>query len=81
VDSLFLPKYCPIEIFNGIREAGFDLNKLLIRGIKMNSIVILKRLGYLLDLRGFDTYDELKGKLNDKFDLLNPLLPRTKEKQ
>jgi len=47
---------------------------------KMNSIVVLKRLGYLLDLRGFGTYDELKDKLNDKFDLLNPLLPRTKEK-
>jgi predicted transcriptional regulator of viral defense system len=81
VDSLFLQKYCPIdEIFNGIREAGFDLNKLLEYGVKMNSIVVLKRLGYLLDLRGFDTYDELKGKLNNKFDLLNPLLPRTKEK-
>jgi predicted transcriptional regulator of viral defense system len=81
VDSLFLPRYCPIdEIFNAIGEASFDLNKLLEYGIKMNSIVVLKRLGYLLDLRGFDIYDKLKGKLNNRFDLLNPLLPRTKEK-
>ena len=41
----------------------------------MKSIVTLKRLGYLLELKGFDAYDKLGLYLNKRYDLLNPSLP------
>jgi predicted transcriptional regulator of viral defense system len=77
VDSLFLPEYCPIdETFNALMEGEFDAEKLLEYGIRMESIVVLKRLGYLLELKGIDVHEKLRGRLNQRYDLLNPLLQK-----
>ena len=74
VDILFLPKHCPIgETLNALKEANIE--KLIDYSLKMNSIVTLKRLGYLLELNGIDVYNKIKDYINKKYDLLNPLLP------
>lgn len=74
VDSLFMPEYCPIsetmDAFDGI-----DTEKILNYALKMDSIVTLKRLGYLLELNGIDAYEKIKSHINERYDLLNPLLP------
>ncbi len=74
VDALFMPRYCPLgELMEALDVA--DVDKLLRYALKMNSIVTLKRLGYLLELKNIDIYDEVKKYINRKYDLLNPLLP------
>lgn len=79
VDGLFLPRYCPISETFGAME-GIDTAKLIRYGKKMSSIVTLKRMGYLLSLYGIDVYDELRDRLNNRYDLLNPSLPPSGEK-
>ncbi|MBU4189372.1 MAG: hypothetical protein KJ886_00040 [Candidatus Thermoplasmatota archaeon] len=74
VDSLFMPKYCPInETMNAFD--GIDGEKILNYALKMDSIVTLKRLGYLLELNGIDLYEKIKKHINKRYDLLNPMLP------
>jgi predicted transcriptional regulator of viral defense system len=74
VDSLFMPKYCPLsETMDGFD--GVDPGKILNYALKMDSIVTLKRLGYLLELNGVDAYGKIKSHINERYDLLNPLLP------
>jgi predicted transcriptional regulator of viral defense system len=76
VDSLFMPRYCPLgETMNAFN--GVDPEKLLNYALKMDSIVTLKRLGYLLELHGIDVYEKIKSHINKRYDLLNPLLPPT----
>lgn len=73
LDSLYLPEYCPItETFEAVKNETIDLNKLISYAIGMNSSVVVKRLGYMLDIRGIHIYDRVKDKINKKFDLLNP---------
>lgn len=80
-DSLFLPEYCPIdETFNAIMEGEYDASKLIEYAVKMDSAVVLKRLGYLLELKGTDTYKKLKGRISKRYDPINPLLPKTGDK-
>jgi len=74
VDSLFMPKYCPISEIMDTFD-GIDIEKILNYALKMDSIVTLKRLGYLLDLNGIDIYEKIKSHINKRYDLLNPLLP------
>ncbi len=77
VDSLLLPEYCPVdETFSALMENEFDEDKLVEYGVKMESIVLLKRLGYLSELKGKEMHEKLKGRLNRRYDLLNPSLPR-----
>jgi predicted transcriptional regulator of viral defense system len=52
-----------------------DIEKLLDYALKMDSIVTLKRVGYLLELNGIDVYEKIKSHINERYDLLNPLLP------
>ncbi len=74
VDALFIPRYCqPSETLDAIEKV--DTRKLLDYALKMRSIVTLKRLGYILELKDIDIYNEVKGYINRKYDLLNPLLP------
>ena len=81
IDSLFLPKYCPInEIINAIKESKLDVKKLINYALKMNSIVLIKRLGYSLELNDIDIYLKVKKYLNKRYDLLNPHLPPTGKK-
>jgi predicted transcriptional regulator of viral defense system len=81
VDSLFLPRYCPIdEIYNAMGDEKLSIDTLVEYGLKMDSVVTIKRLGYLLEKKGIDIYERLKPGLNKKYDLLNPLLPKKGEK-
>ena len=78
VDILFMPKYCPIgEVLNAFDN--IDIEKLVDYALKMESIVTLKRLGYLLELKGIDVYKRLKPYLNKRYDLLNPFLIQSGE--
>ncbi len=81
VDSLFLPRYCPVdEIYNVMGDENLNIDTLVEYGIRMDSAVTIKRLGYLLEKRGIDVYEQLKARLNRKYDLLSPLLPKKGEK-
>ncbi len=81
VDSLFLPWYCPVdEIYNAMGDEKLSIDTLVEYGLRMDSIVTIKRLGYLLEKRGTDVYERLKPGLNRKYDPLNPLLPKKGEK-
>lgn len=76
LDSLLLPKYCPIkETTYAIRASKLDINKLIDYSLKMESIVLIKRLGYLLELNNTDIYSKTKKYLNKRYDLFNPSLP------
>lgn len=80
VDSLYLPKYCPLdEAYNALKEE-LDLAKLVSYALRMHSKVLLKRLGYLLELRGIDIYAQVKKHLNQRYDLLDPFQKRRKQK-
>jgi len=80
VDSLYLPEQCPIsETFEALHDKEIDIPKLIELVLQMNSIVTLKRLGYLLEKQGVDIYPDVKRKLNARYDLLNPLLKRSKD--
>jgi len=51
VDSLYLPKYCPLsETFLAIKEANVE--KLVNYALKINIEAVNRRLGYMLDLLG-----------------------------
>jgi predicted transcriptional regulator of viral defense system len=78
VDSLFLPEYCPItETFEALKSRKFDLDKIMDYALRMNSIIVLKRLGYMLDLLDVDIHKKVKNELNNRYDLLNPFLPKS----
>jgi len=80
VDALFLPRHCPVsETFNALKE-GVDVEKIINYALRMNSIVTLKRLGYLLDLTDIDVYDKLKKHINVRYDTLSPNVLRKGEK-
>ena len=81
IDCLFIPKYCPIcETIYAIEESKLDTKKLITYSLKMNSIVLLKRLGYILEQKKIDIYPKVKKYLNKRYDLLNPQLPSNEEK-
>lgn len=81
VDSLFLPRYCPIDdIYNAMGDKKLSIDTLVEYGLRMDSVVTIKRLGYLLEKKGIDVYEQLKLGLNKKYDLLNPLLSKKGEK-
>ena len=76
IDSLLLPKYCPInETIYAIKESKLNIRKLIDYSLKMNSIVLIKRLGYALELNNIDIYPKVEKYLNKRYDLLNPYLP------
>ncbi len=76
VDSLLLPMHCPIsETFSALAEGRYDIKKLIRHAIAIDSVVVLKRLGHLLEKHGVDIYGRLKGRLNKRYDALDPLLP------
>ncbi|MEK6903358.1 MAG: hypothetical protein AABW64_01790 [Nanoarchaeota archaeon] len=80
VDSLYLPEYCPLdETYTALGEE-LDISKLVSYALRMRSKVLLKRLGYLLELRRIDIYTQVKKQLNQRYDLLNPFQKRRKQK-
>jgi len=81
VDSLFLPRYCPVdETFKALEDKELNIDTLIEYGLRMDSIVTLKRLGCLLEIKGIDVYDRLRYKLNRKYDPLNPFLSKKGDK-
>jgi predicted transcriptional regulator of viral defense system len=75
LDSLYLPKYCPIsETFFALRNANLNLEKLFKYAKRMNSLAVIKRLGYLLEIVGIDA-SEIKTSFKN-YTLLNPNLPK-----
>lgn len=80
LDSLLLPRCCPIsESYGAIRD-GVNREKILLYAGKMGSKVLLKRLGYLLEQAGIDTYAELKQHITARYEPLNPYLPGGEKK-
>jgi len=81
LDSLFLPRYCPIsETFHVLREVNLDYEKLFDYVRRFNSKIAAKRLGYLLEVAGIDAYDSLKNLISKNYELLNPLKPPKNER-
>ena len=81
VDSLYLPRYCPIaESYTALKNSDIDINKLIEYALRMRSIITIKRLGYLLEVNGHDIYKKVKPQLNKRYDLLDPFLPKSKKK-
>jgi predicted transcriptional regulator of viral defense system len=78
VDCLFLPRYCPLSETKDAFET-VDVQKIVEYAKQMDSIVTLKRLGYLLELNGMHIYETMKNHFNNRLDLLNPLLPASGE--
>ncbi|MBI2664977.1 hypothetical protein HYX10_06595 [Candidatus Woesearchaeota archaeon] len=80
VDSLYLPEQCPLsESYRALGEK-LDVEKLRSYALCMGSGTVVKRLGYLLELHGTDIHPLLKGSITKKYDALNPLLPKSKER-
>lgn len=81
IDSLYLPRYCAIdETFAALQDKDIDIVKLVHYARRMDSIIVLKRLGYLLEKREIDIFDDVKKELHGRYDLLNPYLKKTKIK-
>ena len=80
VDSLYLPENCSVADTLIATREGVDEKRLIEFGLKMGSIVTLKRIGYLLGTIGVDVYDVLREHLNGKYDPLDPMLPIKGEK-
>lgn len=79
IDSLYLPEYCPIsDTFEAIKNMKIDKDKLIEYALRMDSIVTIKRLGYMLELNGVDIYENIKHLINNRYDLLNPFMKRSK---
>ncbi len=77
IDSLLLPQYCPIdETIRALEDKELKIDTLIEYGLRMDSTVTLKRLGFLLEIKGIDIHDRLKYGLNMKYDLLNPFLSK-----
>ncbi len=73
IDSLFLPKYCPIDnIYEVLKEMeNINTEKLIDYALRMKKNIILKRLGYLLERLNIDIYDKVKNNINYKYDFLD----------
>lgn len=80
IDSLYLPRYCPLDETYMALKSNLDIPKLIEYALRMKSIVLLKRLGYLLELHQIDIYDRVKSKLNKRYDYLDPDLEKKGKK-
>lgn len=81
IDCLYRPKYCGgiLEIVKGlwIQKEKIDFDKLLNYIKKFNRIVVIKRLGYILEslnLHDADCLNNLRRGTNNKYYVLDPLL-------
>lgn len=76
IDSLFLPKYCSIdETYKALSESIgiIDLEKLIEYSLKMESGVVIKRLGFLLEKNGIDIFNKVNKIINNKYDPLDTI--------
>ncbi len=73
LDSLLLPGRCPISESYAAIKGGIDEEKIVEYALRMDSAVLLKRLGYLLSLTGMRA-DGLDKKISARYEPLNPHL-------
>lgn len=81
IDCLYRTKYAGgiVELVKGLwmQKEKIDFDKLLNYAFKFNKIVVMKRLGYILeniDLKDDNYLNKLRVKINDKYYVLDPLL-------
>jgi len=81
IDCLYHPKYSGgvLEVAKGIwtQRGKIDFIKLAKYALKFDKIVVIKRLGYLLETMSLvedDLLGKLKDKINKKYYILDPLL-------
>jgi predicted transcriptional regulator of viral defense system len=81
IDCLYRPEYCGavLEIVKGlwIQKEKIDFDKLLNYALKFDKIVVIKRLGYILeslDLKDENYLSKLRARINNKYYVLDPLL-------
>lgn len=80
IDSLYLPEYCPIGETMQALGQGMDTAKLVDYALRMDSIVLIKRLGFLLEKNNIDIYEKVRRRINSRYDLLNPMKRKAGEK-
>ena len=81
VDSVYLIDCCPLsEVLFALKNYDFDVKKILDYALRMNSPVLLKRIGYLLELSGVDVFGELRDNISHRYNVLNPLLKKRGKK-
>jgi predicted transcriptional regulator of viral defense system len=85
IDCLYRPKYCGgvMEVIKGIwiQKEKVDFDKLFDYVIKFNKIVVIKRLGYILEslnLQDENYLSTLRAQMNNKYYALDPLLSTEK---
>lgn len=75
IDGLYMPEKMPAsEAFHAIKEGRLDAKKLEDYARRLDSTVVAKRLGFLMELAGLET-TALKPRPNTKTDLLNTRMP------
>jgi len=81
VDCLYRPQYCGgvLEIAKGLwlQKEKIDFDKLFNYVLRFNKIVVIKRLGYILEslnLQDGAYLNRLRTKINNKYYVLDPLL-------
>ena len=80
IDCLDKPKYCGgiEEIVKAIYFARDELNfnKIIRYGIRMNNNAIIKRIGFILDLFGFEEEKKLRRFVGKSYAILEPSKPK-----
>ena len=77
IDSLYLINTVPLnEIVKILNENDLNIKKMIDYSLKMDSYILLKRLGYILEILNFPENKLLISKINtQRYDILNPSLP------
>ena len=75
VDSLYLQKgVAASDVNNALSQC--DIKKLISYAIRMESKVVIQRLGYLLELNKFEIPSSFLKMIGQNYVLLNPTLPK-----
>jgi len=81
IDCLYHPEYSGgvLEVAKGLwmQQNNMDFNKLIKYALNFDKIVVIKRLGYLLETMSLvenNLLGKLKDKINEKYYILDPLL-------
>ena len=81
LDGLARPELCSgiSEVATGLwmRKDDLDWEKIILYAQKLGSLVVVKRLGYLLELYGLGLsyINQLQGIIGASYALLDPMLP------
>jgi predicted transcriptional regulator of viral defense system len=80
IDSLLFPKYAGgIKEIKSCLDSAFnclDKNKLIEYAIKMGNKAVIRRLGFLLEEKGFKSLSKLKKNIGKGYELLDPTLSK-----